>query len=155
MVSRKQELTKFLIWMRNGISFVVTWFLILLLAGSHMLNIPTITVSGLTKLVILVAGGVFLFCLSFTKLFLLRWSFLARLSFFIGAISVYQIAAFYWLGLFVDSGTVLQWVIYAGIILTSYLCSVLIYCVCYKKDGKAYTQALNAYQKKRRDYHGK
>ena len=67
MVLRKQELKKFLIWMRNGISFAVTWFLILLLAGSYGLNIPQIAVATLTKMVVLTAGGALLFCICFTN----------------------------------------------------------------------------------------
>ena len=81
MVLRKQELKKFLIWMRNGISFAVTWFLILLLAGSYGLNIPQIAVTTLTKMVVLTAGGTLLFCICFTKLILVRWSFIKRLNF--------------------------------------------------------------------------
>ena len=151
---RKQELKKFLIWMRNGISFAVTWFLILLLAGSHMLNIPVITVSGLTKLVILVAGGVFLFCLSFTKFFFLRWSFLKRISFFMALLCIYQVMGLYWVGFFKGTGTVVQWGIYAGIVLILYSCCVLIYHAYYSKKSKIYTQALNEYQKKRGNNHG-
>ena len=53
MILRKQEMKKFIIWMRNGISFAVTWFLILLLAGSYGLNIPQIAVATLTKMVVI------------------------------------------------------------------------------------------------------
>lgn len=154
MVLRKQELKKFLIWMRNGTSFAVTWFLILLLAGSYGLNISQIAVATLTKMVVLIAGGVILFCICFTKLILVRWSFIKRLSFFILLLSVYQVVGFYWIGFFANSGSVLQWVIYMVIIIVLYFCCLLIYYARNRKKGKAYAQALSEYQKRRREHHG-
>lgn len=154
MVLRKQELTRFLVWMRNGISFGVTWFLILLLAASYALNLSEITTAVLSRMVILVVGGVFLFCVSFTKLFFVRWSFLKRISFFMALLCIYQVAGFYWIGFFKNIGTVAQWGIYAGIVLVLYLCCVLIYHAYYSKKSKIYTQALNEYQKKRGNNHG-
>lgn len=154
MVLRKQELKKFLIWMRNGTSFAVTWFLILLLAGSYGLNISQIAVATLTKMVVLTAGGVILFCICFTKLILVRWSFIKRLSFFILLLSVYQVVGFCWIGFFTNSGSVLQWVIYMVIIIVLYFCCLLIYYARYRKEGKAYAQALREYQKRRREHHG-
>ena len=154
MILRKQELKKFLIWMRNGTSFVVTWLLILLLAAGYTLGAVEITIAFLTKMVVLAAGGVFLFCASFTRLFLPRLSFLKRLSLFIISLCVYQAAGFYWLGLFGGRGTLLEWGAYALIILLFYLCCVAIYRLRYSKEGKAYTQALNEYQKKREMCHG-
>ena len=154
MILRKQEMKKFIIWMRNGISFAVTWFLILLLAGSYGLNIPQIAVATLTKMVVLIVGGVLLFCICFTKLILVRWHFIKRFSFFIVLLSVYQIVGFYWIGFFVDSGSNLQWIIYAAIVIVLYFCSLLIYYARYSKEGKAYTRALGEYQKKRREHHG-
>ena len=154
MVLRKQELKKFLIWMRNGISFAVTWFLILLLVGSYGLNIPQIAVTTLIKMVVLTAGGVFLFCICFTKLILVYWSFIKRLSFFVVLLSVYQVVGFYWIGFFVNGGSVLQWVIYAAIVIVLYFCCLLIYYARYRKEGKMYTQALSEYQKRRREHHG-
>lgn len=153
MILRKQELKKFLIWMRNGISFAVTWFLILLLAESYMLNASEITVSVLSKMVLWVTGGVFLFCVCFTKLILVRWSFIKRFSFFVVSLSAYQIVGFYWIGFFANSGSVLQWVIYVAIIIVLYFCSLLIYYARYRKESKAYTQALSEYQKRRREHH--
>ena len=154
MVLRKQELKKFLIWMRNGISFAVTWFLILLLVGSYGLNIPQIAVTTLIKMVVLTAGGALLFCICFTKLILVRWSFIKRLSFFVVLLSAYQVVGFYWIGFFANSGSVLQWVIYAAIIIVLYFCCLLICYACYRKEGKAYTQALSEYQKRRKEHHG-
>lgn len=149
MTLTKSELKRFLIWMRNGTSFAVTWFLILLLAASCGLGVTAIPVALLVKMVVLVVGGAFLFCVSFTKLLLARWNFFARIGFFIALLSVYQIAGFYWVGFFQDSGTALQWGIYGGIILTCYLLCLLIYRLCCRKEREAYTQALREYQKKR------
>lgn len=149
MILTKPELKRFLIWMRNGTCFAVTWFLILLLAGAHGLGVPAIPVTLLVKMVVLVAGGVLLFCISFTKLFLVRWNFFARIGFFIALFSVYQTAGFYWIGFFQDKGTALQWGIYGGIILACYLLCLLTYRLCCRKEREAYTRALREYQNKR------
>ena len=154
MVLRKQELKKFLIWMRNGTSFAVTWFLILLLAGSYGLNISQIAVATLTKMVVLTTGGVFLFSICFTKLVLVRWSFIKRLSFFVVLLSIYQAVGFCWTGFFVNSGSALQWVVYAATIIVLYFICLLIYYTSYKKESKVYTHALSEYQKRRKEHHG-
>ena len=41
MWKKKEELKKFLIWLRNGTSFCFTWFLILLLAYHSCFDIPS------------------------------------------------------------------------------------------------------------------
>lgn len=154
MVSRKQELKKFLIWFRNGTSFAVTWFLILLLAASCMLNVQALSAALLAKMVALSAGGAFLFCASFTKLFFTHWHFMKRLRFFFLVLSAYQTVGFYWIGLFGESGSALQWGIYGVMVLGFYLGCVVIYQIYAVKKGKAYTRALSEYQKKRGENHG-
>ena len=152
---RKHELKKFLIWMRNGTCFAVTWLLILLLIGCYGFGTNYLSVSALAKIVLLSAGGVFLFSACFTKLFFVRWSFLTRISVFMVSLGIYQILAFYLIGLIGDGGTFAQWGIYGGILLVSYLGCLLIYFACYSKKSKIYTQALHEYQKKRGANYGK
>ena len=149
MTFRKQELKKCMIWMRNGISIGITWALVLLIAAGHTLGATEISIGVLAKMMLLISGGVFVFCLCFTKLLFIRRSFLRRLCFFAAFISVYQIAGFYWIGFFTNAGSVLQWTVYAGILLLSFLCCVLIYRAYCRRKGEVYTQMLNEYRKQR------
>lgn len=151
----KQELRKTFLWTRNGTAFAVTWILMLLLAAGHALNVSAISISLLTKMVLLVAGGAFLFSVSFTRLIFLRWKFIGRLSFFFAALGFYQTAGLCWLGFLGENSTMQQWLIYGFTVVAFYLSCLVIFQVYSKSKKKAYTRALNEYQKKGENRNGK
>ncbi len=155
MKNCKKDVIQFGIWMRNGTAFCIAWFLIIMLAYSHIFHYKTISTDSLTKMVFLMIGGVFIFCLVFTRLLIQRWSFMARLTCFMLFISLYECAGFYWLGFFAGKGTVIQWFTFVGIILSLYFICMAIYHRYSKKQGTIYTQALQKYQQERRIYHEK
>lgn len=146
----KRELFHFLIWMRNGIAFCTTWFLILGLLYCYIFNRRTISVDSLTKLLFFVIGGVFLFNLFFTKLLIKRWSFIKRLSCFMALFGFYESVGFYQIGLFQDAGKFMQWGIFIGIVFVLYVICIVIYQQYSKRQGELYTQALETYQQERR-----
>lgn len=145
----KRELFHFLIWMRNGIAFCTTWFLILWLLYCHIFNRQTISVDSLTKLLLFVIGGVFLFNLFFTKLLIKRWSFIKRLSCFMALFGFYESVGFYQIGLFQDAGKFMQWGVFIGIVFVLYVICIVIYQQYSKRQGELYTQALKTYQQER------
>ena len=145
----KEEFLKFLVWMRNGTAFCTTWFLILMLVYNSIYNIPSIPTNLLIKLIFLSIGGVFLFNLFFTCLFI------KRLSGFMIVISLYECLCFYSLEFFQSAGTVIGWIIFVGIVLILYFCCIAIYQQYSKKQGEIYTKSLQAYQQKRRIENGK
>ncbi len=145
----KRELFHFLIWMRNGIAFCTTWFLILGLLYCHIFNRQTISVDSLTKLLLFVIGGVFLFNLFFTKLLIKRWSFIKRLSCFMALFGFYESVGFYQIGLFQDAGKFMQWGVFIGIVFVLYVICIVIYQQYSKRQGELYTQALETYQQER------
>ncbi len=151
----KEEFLKFLVWMRNGTAFCTTWFLILMLVYNSIYNIPSIPTNLLIKLIFLSIGGVFLFNLFFTCLFIKKWSFIKRLSGFMIVISLYECLCFYSLEFFQSAGTVIGWIIFVGIVLILYFCCIAIYQQYSKKQGEIYTKSLQAYQQKRRIENGK
>ena len=153
MHKQKHELYKFLAWMRNGTAFCTTWFLILILLYNSIYNITSLSTNLLVKLILLSMGGVFLFNLFFTGLFIKKWSFTKRLTGFMLVLSVYECFCFYSLNIFQKTGTVLEWIIFVGIILVLYLCCIAIYHQYSKKQGEIYTKSLQAYQEKRRIEH--
>lgn len=155
MKNQKKEMVQFFIWLRNGSAFCVTWLLILLLLYSHLYQIESVPVSGLTKMVFWVIGAVFLFCVFFTRFLVKNWRFVTRLTGFMLLFGAYESAGFYWMGIFRTVGSVAQWLIFAGIIVVLYFLCIGIYQHFSKKQGVAYTQALQQYQVKRSVENGK
>lgn len=149
MKNCKKELIRFGVWLRNGTAFCTTWFLILSLAYSHIRKQPEISVDSLTKMLVLTIGGVLIFNLFFTRLFIKRMDFTKRLTGFMLSIGVYECTGFYWIGLFKNSGTLIQWLIFIGIICALYFCCIGIYKRYSKKQGEIYTEALQKYQRQR------
>lgn len=149
MRSCKKDIIGFLVWLRNGTAFCTTWFLVLMLAFSYAFNRGTISVDSLTKMLLFVFGGVFIFCLCFTRLFIRRWSFIKRLNCFVLSFGLYECAAFYLSGIFAGKGTIFQWLIFIGIVSVSYFICIAIYQRYSKKQGELYTQALKNYQQQR------
>ncbi len=145
----KKDMIQFLVWMRNGIAFCTTWLLILTLVYNKIWGIQTIQTNSLIKMVFFVIGGVFLFCMNFSRAFIKKWRFMKRLTCFMILISVYEIVGFYWLGIFVNQGTVIEWIVFIMIILVLYAGCIGIYQQYSEKKGEFYTQALQKYQQQR------
>ena len=153
-MKKKKDWIQFFTWMRNGSTFCISWFLILWLLYNSVYDIKTIETMQLVKLVAVSVAGVFLFSFFFTNLFLKRWRFLSRLTGFMLTVSVLEGIAFYWLGIFVRTGSLQEWLIFAGIVLGFYFICILIYEIYSKRKGEMYTLALEQYQQKRSRNHG-
>ncbi len=146
---KNKNTTQFLIWLRNGVCFCMTWFLLLFILLSGVFHYEAITITTLGKLLLLTIGGVCLFNIFFLKILIKKWSFIQRLTAFMLAFCVYECLGFYWLGLFTSAGSAMQWIIFSGIVLGLYLISILINYIYGKKRGKAYAEALKTYQRSR------
>ena len=155
MSKNKKELLKFFVWMRNGTAFCTTWFLILTLIYYSIHNIPAISTNMLIKLILLSLGGVFVFNLFFTNLFIQKWSFIKRLTGFMMVISLYECICFYYLDFFKNKGSIKEWLIFIGIVLLLYFLCIVIYQQYSKKQSEIYTKSLQEYQEKRRMENGK
>ncbi len=155
MHNGKEDFFKFLVWMRNGIAFCTTWFLILMLVYNSIYGIPSVSTNSLIKLIGLIIGGVFLFNFFFTSMFIKKWSFMKRLTGFVLIISMYECFCFYSLEVFQTSGSFVKWLLFIGIVLASYFCCIALYQRYSKKQGELYTKSLQAYQEKRRLENGK
>lgn len=149
MNNHKKNIAQFFVWMRNGIAFCVTWFLMLMLITNYIFHIESVSTNTLIKMVLFVIGGVFIFCLLFCRAIIKKWRFTPRLTCFIFSISIYECLGFYWIGIFRNIGTAAQWSIFIGIIIILYLICILIYRQYSKIQGEIYTQALYQYQHKR------
>lgn len=149
MTQRKDDLIQFLKWMRNGIAFMTTWFLILFLVYNTLVGIEVIQTITLIKMLVWIIGAVFIFNLFFTKIVFKKWSFIKRLSTFMILISIYESVGFYWFDFFTGTESLIQWLIFISIVLVLYALSVFIYQRISQKQGEVYTKALKQYQQKR------
>ncbi len=150
-MNTKKELKTFFIWLRNGTCFAVTWFLTLELIVRWLSGSDTISVVNLTKTLFWTVGGVFLFCVSFTSLFIRKIGFTARLTFFMSLITIYELLFFYNIGLFADTSQFHQWLLFFAIILCLYFICLAIYSHYRQKRSELYTLALQKYQQERRN----
>ena len=149
-MNTKKELKTFFAWLRNGTCFAVTWFLILELIVRWISGADTISIVNLTKTIVWTVGGVFIFCVAITRLFIRKFGFTARLTIFMSAITLYEILFFYNIGLFVDTSYLDQWLLFFAIILCLYFICLVIYGSYRKKKCELYTYALQKYQQERR-----
>jgi len=144
----KNSIKQFFIWFRNGMSFATTWFLLLLLIRNQLLGVETMQTDTLCKLLVSIAGGVLLFCVAFLPTMLKKWSFLKRLTLFMSIFSIYECICFYWMGVFCTMGGMIQYGIFAGLVLICYVLCLGINRAYGKKKGEVYNQALRKYQGK-------
>ena len=149
-MNTKKELKTFLIWLRNGSCFVVTWFLILELIVRWLAGTDTISVATLTRTIFWIVGGVLIFCTAFTRLFIRKIGFTARLTLFMTAITIYEILFFYNIGLFTDADSLGKWSVFFAIVLGFYFICLAIYGSYRQKKSESYTLALQKYQQERR-----
>lgn len=146
----KKEIKTFFIWLRNGTCFAVTWFLVLELMVMWISGVDTISVVKLTKTIFWTMGGVLIFCVAFTRLFIRKLGFTARLTTFMTTIVIYEILFFYNIGFFRDAGALYQWVLFFSIVLCFYFICLAIYGSYRRKKTELYTHALQKYQQERR-----
>ncbi len=146
----KKELKTFFIWLRNGICFTVTWFLILSVITWTASGIKEISLNKLTDLLLWSSGGVLIFCLVFTNIFIRKLGFTPRLTIFMIIFSIYEVAFFYHIGIFIGFGYIYQWVLFFFLITPLYLICLAIYSLYRKKKGELYTVALHKYQQERK-----
>lgn len=149
-MNTKKELARFFTWLRNGICFAFTWFVILRLIASWVIGAETVSVAQLTDMLLWTGGGVLLFCIAFTRLIIRKAGFTARLTFFMVLFTIYEIGYFYYTGLFRDFGCIYEWALFALAVVPLYFICLAIYSVYRKKKGALYTSALQKYQQERR-----
>lgn len=155
MKNKKKEWLKFFIWMRNGIAFAFTWLVFLWMLFDRIYGLNSVHSDMMLRLLLLVAGGVLLFTVCFTRILVRRWHFTTRLTCFMLLFGIYEGVGFYYLGIFQRIGTLKEWLLFAGIIFGFYAVCIFVYELYSRKKGELYTMALTEYQQKRRMEHEK
>ena len=155
MKNRNKNLIQFMVWMRNGVAYAVSWFLILLLIYNKLCGHKAISTDGLIKMIVWTIGAVFLFNLLFTRFIIKKWNFITRLTIFMTSICLYEGAGFYWLREFIRKDMEFRWLAFVGIIFILYFICIVIYQKYSKNQGEIYTRALQQYQQERGMQNGK
>lgn len=155
MQNCKKDIIHFMVYMRNGIAYAVSWFFILILIYNKLCNHQIISTDGLIKMMVWTVGAVFVFNLLFTRFIIKKWNFMTRLTIFMISICLYEGAGFYWLRVFIRKGAIFQWMAFTVIVFAIYLLCIVIYRKYSKRQGEIYTQALQQYQQKRSIQSGK
>ena len=150
MKRSKKDWSSFLIWLRNGISFCFTWFVVLGILLCRVRRLELLPVSLLLRLFFLVCGGVFLFCLWFSPFFFRKMRFFTRLTGFFLLFAPYEFGSFYALGLFhwAETTTAKTIVFFCTILIFYLLCLCVDSFVC-ARQGQQYTQRLKEFQQKK------
>ena len=149
MQNKKKDIIRFMVYMKNGISYAVSMIIILILIYNKLCDHQVISTDGLIKMVVWTVGAVFMFNLLFTRFIIKKWNFMTRLTIFMVSICLYEGAGFYWLRNFIRKSAIFQWIVFTGIVFAIYLFCIVIYRKYSKRQGEIYTQALQEYQKKR------
>ena len=148
-----------LLMFRMVFTIAFTWLMLLVLLIAAARGKEMISVGFSLKLLAFCAGASVIFCGAFSELFLKGKSFIFRMTVFMIAFLPFEVACFYWMGIFEGSGDWALWLLFVGTFIAFYLISVVLDRVVFAKRGEVYTQQLKAYQNERKqdyesDYEG-
>ena len=139
------KIGELLIFLRNGISLVFAWLVILLIAVCLVNGKESITVDLLLKMFVLSAWSVIAFALSFKVNRFRKKGFMFCLSLFYLLFLPVEILLFYLMGIFQGIGSLAAWLIFAGIVAGAYVISLLIDVAVMRKRGELYTAKMQEY----------
>lgn len=150
MKRSKNNVIRCLIWLRNGISFCFTWFVLLVAVLCRVRRIEAVPVTVLLRLFLFVCGGVVLFCLWFSPFPVQKMRFFSRLTGFFVLFVPYELLGFYLIGLFRRSETTLpKMLVFLCITLALYLLCLWIDRRVCAGEGVRYTESLKRYQQRK------
>ncbi len=139
-----------LLMFRMVFTIAFTWLMLLVLLTAAARGNESLSVGFALKLLAFCAGASVIFCGAFSELILKGKSFIFRLTIFMIAFLPFEVACFYWMGIFEGSGNAVLWLLFVGTFVLSYVISVVLDRVVFAKRGEVYTQQLKAYQNERR-----
>ncbi len=138
-------------FIRDGVAYSFSWFVVLVLILSFIAGRQEIRVDFLGKLLAFCVLSAVEFAVFFSDCIIAGKGFLFRLNGFIALFLPTEIAFLYILGVLSGAGTVVEWAIFVGIIVLLYLiCVILDKTIC-RKQGREYTSQLDKYKEKRKD----
>jgi len=142
---------RFLGFIRDGVAYSFSWFVILVLIIGLLSGQPDIGVDFLGKLLGFCVLAAIEFAAFFSDCFIANKGFMLRLNGFVALFLPTEIAFLYITGILTGAGTVPEWAIFVGIIIVLYLICVILDKTILRKQGQEYTTQLDKYKEKRKD----
>lgn len=146
----RAKIKELLVIMRNGLAFSFSWLVICVMVLTAAYGKESVSLSLLSKLLLLCAWAVLCFALCFGDVLFRKKGFIFRLTLFYVLFIPVELAMFFFMNLFTRKGTMLEWVTFAGIIVGLYLVCVLIDWIVCRKQGALYTKQLLSYNERRK-----
>lgn len=134
--------------LRDAIAYSFTWLVICVIAATLCGGNETIRVSFLLKLLALCAWGAISLVVSFRIPKIRNKGFMFSLTCFYVLFLPVEIILFYAMGIFQGSGNLILWLLFAGIIVATYVISLLIDVMIMKRRAIIYTSKLEEYKKR-------
>lgn len=138
-------------YIRDGVAYSFSWLVILVLIIALVTGRQDIGGSFLWKLLAFCAAASVEFTVFFTGLLMANKSFLTRLNGFAALFLPTEIAFLYWAGILSGAGSIVEWLIFVGIIVVLYLICILLDKTILRRQGQEYTSQLNRYKEMRKD----
>ena len=142
---------RFLGFIRDGVAYSFSWFVILVLIIGLLSGQQDIGVDFLGKLLVFCVLAAIEFTAFFSDSFITNKGFMLRLNGFVAFFLPTEIAFLYITGILTGAGTVIEWAIFVGIIVVLYLICVILDKTILRKQGQEYTSQLDKYKEKRKD----
>lgn len=143
----KNSIAGFFLKLRNVTCFIFTWISILVIVGSMCLDIKSVSVGMLVKILIFSLATAALLVTAFSEHVLHKKSFIFRLTLFFICFVPVEILFFYWTAFFEGSGNIKLWGSFALILLIFYLASVVIDRTIYVPKAIEYNRKLENYKR--------
>jgi len=132
----------FLIYLRNALSFAFSWLVLCSVVLILALGGNSISISFILKLLVLCIWGVVTFGLCFLTKKIQKKGFIFSLTLFYILFIPVEIFMFYLMGLFTSKGNAIVWIIFAAIVVLTYLTCLLIEFFVLKKRAAVYTEKI-------------
>lgn len=132
----------FLIYLRNALSFAFSWLVLCSVVLISALGGNSISISFILKLLVLCIWGVVTFGLCFLTKKIQKKGFIFSLTLFYILFIPAEILMFYLMGLFTSKGNAIVWIIFAAIVVLTYLTCLVIEFFVLKKRAAVYTEKI-------------
>lgn len=146
---KRIDIKELLIEFRNGMAFSFSWLVLCTMILAAMYGRDSISVGTLLKIFVLCVWAVLCFIVCFGNALIKKKGFIFRLTLFYGLFIPVEVIMFFFMHIFTMPGKLLEWGVFAALIVSFYVVCVLINNIVCKKQGVIYTEQLKAYNERR------
>lgn len=138
----------FVAYIRNGLCFSFSWIMLMLMFGAFFSGRKGIETDFLFKAFFMCLYGAVCFAVCFTDFLIRTKGFIFRLTVLFVTFIPVEVFMFYKMNLFAGKGTVLEWMIFAAIVISFYVTCLVLDKTVFKDKAERYTRLLNEYNRR-------